>query len=188
MIEALITSLSIEEIATYLGIFIMIFALSPYGIHVLRKLFAYAAGQPQPSLPRQVYRTRRGSPMERVIETAETEIGKLVQIISDLRDELGEAHSRISCLEAEKEALIQRIRDLSGETGPSSEEDVLHTDRQRHRDLETLGLDPGRAWSWPEVRTAFRQQVLRHHPDRGGSDESLRAVTEAYDRLKTTYA
>jgi len=42
-----------------------------------------------------------------------------------------------------------------------------------------LGVVPGA--SLGEVKAAFREKALAHHPDRGGTDEAFIAVKRAYD-------
>lgn len=38
--------------------------------------------------------------------------------------------------------------------------------------------------SWPDIQAAYRQKVLKTHPDRGGSDDAFRRVQQAYELLK----
>lgn len=48
--------------------------------------------------------------------------------------------------------------------------------------LQVLGLDE--AYSRDQVFKAYRQQQLRHHPDRGGSVVASQAVNAAWSYLK----
>jgi len=44
-----------------------------------------------------------------------------------------------------------------------------------------LGLEPGANKS--EIKKAYREQALKHHPDTGGSEEIFKFVTMAYEIL-----
>lgn len=46
-----------------------------------------------------------------------------------------------------------------------------------------LGVDPGA--SLREIRDAYHQKSLKHHPDRGGDEWAFRMVTRAYEILST---
>ena len=52
-------------------------------------------------------------------------------------------------------------------------------------DLSILGL----SWpcAWEEVQRAYRAEVMRTHPDRGGSSEEFIRVEEAYQRLQQNF-
>lgn len=45
-----------------------------------------------------------------------------------------------------------------------------------------LGLSPSAQWE--EVERAYRQKAKIHHPDRGGDADTMRALNEAYSRIK----
>jgi len=45
-----------------------------------------------------------------------------------------------------------------------------------------LGLAPSA--SWDEVEKAYRKKAKLHHPDLGGDADTMRALNEAYERLK----
>lgn len=71
--------------------------------------------------------------------------------------------------------------------------DEIMADIRRERDAElaaeplaVLGLLPGATGE--EIQAAYRQKVRETHPDRGGSGEELRKVTEAWEKLKATEA
>jgi len=65
--------------------------------------------------------------------------------------------------------------DVSPDTGPNGAEDL---------DLcyRLLGLAPSATWR--EVEKAFRKKAQVHHPDHGGDEDAMRALNEAYVRLK----
>ncbi len=48
-------------------------------------------------------------------------------------------------------------------------------------DLKTLGLSAMPDMS--SLKVAYRSQAMRHHPDRGGSQEQFVAVNAAYERI-----
>ena len=58
-----------------------------------------------------------------------------------------------------------------------------------HGALRLLGLptDPGERLTLRQIRDAYRELALTHHPDSGGSLESMRRVNEAYQLLKELY-
>jgi hypothetical protein len=45
-----------------------------------------------------------------------------------------------------------------------------------------LGLSPSA--SWDEIERAYRAKAKIHHPDHGGDEDTMRALNEAYSRLK----
>lgn len=52
---------------------------------------------------------------------------------------------------------------------------------------ETLGFDALPA-SFSQVKQGFRRQVMRAHPDRGGSTEEVQKLNQAFSVLKAHYA
>ena len=50
-----------------------------------------------------------------------------------------------------------------------------------------LPTDAGHAFSLAEIREAYRERALSHHPDAGGSVEAMRRLNEAYQLLKELY-
>jgi curved DNA-binding protein CbpA len=38
-----------------------------------------------------------------------------------------------------------------------------------------------------QIREAYREMALRHHPDSGGSVDTMRRLNEAYQLLKELY-
>lgn len=53
--------------------------------------------------------------------------------------------------------------------------------------LLQLPTDPGQRLTLAQIREAYRQMALSHHPDSGGSEEAMRRVNEAYQLLKELY-
>ncbi|MFN4868158.1 MAG: J domain-containing protein [Cyanobium sp.] len=58
-----------------------------------------------------------------------------------------------------------------------------------HGALKLLNLPttPGHRLTLPQIRDAYRELALAHHPDSGGSDEDMRRLNEAYQLLKELY-
>lgn len=53
--------------------------------------------------------------------------------------------------------------------------------------LLQLPTDPGERLTLPQIREAYREMALAHHPDAGGSDDLMRRLNEAYQLLKELY-
>ena len=53
--------------------------------------------------------------------------------------------------------------------------------------LLNLPTDPGQRLALPQIREAYRELALSHHPDAGGSVEAMRRINEAYQLLKELY-
>lgn len=53
--------------------------------------------------------------------------------------------------------------------------------------LLQLPTDAGHAISLAQIREAYRERALSHHPDAGGSVEAMRRLNEAYQLLKELY-
>ena len=68
--------------------------------------------------------------------------------------------------------------------GPQSHWDTREdneTDSAFQGAMSVLGLDAGDGVS--ELKRAYKEQVKKHHPDRGGDPEKFRIVTVAYKTL-----
>ena len=55
--------------------------------------------------------------------------------------------------------------------------------------LRTLQVHPGpdQGITLGQIREAYREMALQHHPDSGGSVEAMRRINEAYQLLKELY-
>jgi hypothetical protein len=53
--------------------------------------------------------------------------------------------------------------------------------------LLQLPTTPGHRLTLREIREAYREMALAHHPDSGGSEEVMRRLNEAYQMLKELY-
>ncbi len=58
-----------------------------------------------------------------------------------------------------------------------------------HGALKVLDLPtaPGHQLSLNQIREAYREQAMSHHPDSGGSADAMRRLNEAYQLLKELY-
>lgn len=75
--------------------------------------------------------------------------------------------------------IMQGIRELRGEDVnreppmTSGEEDLCY---------KIMGLSS--TASWQEVERAYRSKAKVHHPDHGGDEDTMRALNDAYAKLK----
>ena len=74
--------------------------------------------------------------------------------------------------------IIRGIRELRGERlgeEPANGADV-------ELSYKMLGVSPSAQWE--EIERAYRTKAKIHHPDRGGDDDAMRALNDAYNLLK----
>ena len=76
--------------------------------------------------------------------------------------------------------IIRALRELKGErfddeTPPSRGGDVDMCYRM-------LGISPSSGWD--EIEKAYKRKAKIHHPYLGGDEDMMRALNEAYNRLK----
>lgn len=66
---------------------------------------------------------------------------------------------------------------------------TLENTMSLHGALKLLGLPttPGNRLTLADIREAYREQAVHHHPDSGGSAEQMRRLNEAYQMLKELY-
>ena len=66
---------------------------------------------------------------------------------------------------------------------------TLESTMTLHGALRQLQLptDPGVRVTLTEIRDAYREMALKHHPDSGGSLDAMRRLNEAYQLLKELY-
>ena len=50
---------------------------------------------------------------------------------------------------------------------------------------EVLGVN--RSFTKDEIKKVYLQQVKKHHPDVGGSEEKMKAINQSWDSLKGRY-
>lgn len=66
---------------------------------------------------------------------------------------------------------------------------TLESTMTLHGALRQLQLptDPGQRVTLTQIRDAYREMALKHHPDSGGSLDAMRRLNEAYQLLKELY-
>ncbi|HIJ65054.1 MAG TPA: DnaJ domain-containing protein [Candidatus Hydrogenedentes bacterium] len=74
--------------------------------------------------------------------------------------------------------VIRALRELRGErqqeTAPSRSDVALA--------CKMLGVAPSTPWA--DIEAAYRRKAKIHHPDKGGDDDAMRALNDAYALLK----
>lgn len=77
--------------------------------------------------------------------------------------------------------IVRGLRELRGERfddeAPASGGDLDMCFR-------ILGISPSS--NWDDIERAYKRKAKIHHPDRGGDEDTMRALNEAYNRLKRT--
>jgi hypothetical protein len=75
--------------------------------------------------------------------------------------------------------VLRALRELRGEQVPEPP-------RKTKQDVEVcyrlLGLSPSAKWE--DIERAYRAKAKIHHPDRGGDEDAMRALNEAYNLIK----
>jgi hypothetical protein len=76
--------------------------------------------------------------------------------------------------------VIRGLRELRGERV----DDPAPAVRSGDMDMcfRLMGLSP--TATMEEVERAYRQKAKKHHPDHGGDDDTMRALNEAYQRIR----
>jgi hypothetical protein len=77
--------------------------------------------------------------------------------------------------------IIRGLKELRGDPLPP-EQPVNMANGEIDLCYRMLGLAPSA--SWDEVEKAYRKKAKVHHPDLGGDADTMRALNEAYERLK----
>ena len=77
--------------------------------------------------------------------------------------------------------VMRGLRELRGE---HVEESASHPHRRDDDEVcfRLLGISPSAPWE--DVERAYRAKAKVHHPDRGGDEDAMRALNEAYHRIK----
>ncbi|MGB5136387.1 MAG: DnaJ domain-containing protein [Prochlorococcaceae cyanobacterium] len=94
-----------------------------------------------------------------------------------------------STLEMRLPTLIRRFVHRFRRRRPGASFQTLEHTMTLHGALKLLQLPtaPGHRLTLPEIREAYRQLALAHHPDSGGSEDTMRRLNEAYQLLKELY-
>ena len=75
--------------------------------------------------------------------------------------------------------IMRGLRELRGERlddesyGSSGDLDMCY---------RLLGISPSAKWE--EIERAYKNKAKVHHPDKGGDGDTMRALNEAYSRIK----
>lgn len=81
--------------------------------------------------------------------------------------------------------IMRALRQLFGGFDDADESDTPGAPPSKH-DVEVcyrlLGVSPSTPWE--DVERAYRRKAKVHHPDRGGDEDAMRALNEAYALLK----
>lgn len=75
--------------------------------------------------------------------------------------------------------VIRALRELRGEHVPDPPAPGSNDTEVAFR---LLGLSPSA--SWEEIERAYRAKAKIHHPDLGGDADAMRALNEAYNRIR----
>lgn len=78
-------------------------------------------------------------------------------------------------------AVVRGLRQLRGEDIPE-EPRPQEADRELEMCYKVLGVSP--TASWDDIQRAYRTKAQRHHPDHGGDDDIMRALNDAYAKLR----
>lgn len=74
--------------------------------------------------------------------------------------------------------IIRGLQELRGDVPPEP------PPRNDDLDLCYKLLGVSSSASWQEIERAYRQKAKLHHPDRGGDEDTMRALNDAYAKLK----
>jgi len=75
--------------------------------------------------------------------------------------------------------IVRALRELRGE---HVEEPPSPSSADADLAYKMLGVSPSSPWD--VVEKAYRQKAKLHHPDRGGDEDTMRALNEAYTQIK----
>lgn len=95
----------------------------------------------------------------------------------------------ISTLEVRLPTLIRRFVHRFRKRRKGTSFQTLEHTMTLHGALKLLQLPtaPGHRLTLAEIREAYRDLAMSHHPDSGGSEERMRRLNEAYQLLKELY-
>jgi len=78
--------------------------------------------------------------------------------------------------------VIQGLRELRGERVDKAPRASSTPPSDMELCFRLLGLSPSA--SWEDIERAYRKKAKVHHPDLGGDEDAMRALNEAYERIK----
>jgi hypothetical protein len=192
MIDNFISTTPLSDLIRYFVIAIVIVALSPYGIYLIRMAFAIVTGGPKPFIRKKETGISAVSNLESV---AISRIEGLLEDIEGLQFQLASRDHDFATLENENEALKKHIRSLeAGEDQSAGAQDWNEEPTKSGSydpDLAMFGLDPKvdhkNKPEWSDIKAAHRAAVKANHPDMGGDEAILKDLNIAYERLKKKY-
>lgn len=76
--------------------------------------------------------------------------------------------------------ILRGLRELRGGVGSNEAEHAGDPDLDLCSKL--LGVSPSAPWK--EIERAYRAKAKIHHPDLGGDEDAMRALNDAYARLR----
>jgi DnaJ-domain-containing protein 1 len=193
MIKDFIIGSTWEDIVRYTVICVVLTAMSPYGIFIIRYLFAWITGAPTPYIVTKKQTAKQAiSELEKV---ATDRMRQMADVVEKLQQSLEEATSINEALEAENEALKRHIRHMCGDRSESSDHQNEWSYQSDPKDsyasdFAVLGLRSHPRPTWDEVKKAYRAAAKEHHPDnpeQSGSDELFKRINAANENLKVLY-
>lgn len=75
--------------------------------------------------------------------------------------------------------IMRGLRELRGER---IEDDGYGSSGDLDMCYRLLGISPSAKWE--EIEKAYKTKAKVHHPDKGGDGDTMRALNEAYSRIK----
>lgn len=78
--------------------------------------------------------------------------------------------------------IIRGLRELRGDAPPPPPSGRPMGDHDLDMCYKILGVSTTSTWT--EVEQAYKRKAKVHHPDRGGDEDAMRTLNEAYNLLK----
>jgi len=77
--------------------------------------------------------------------------------------------------------IVRGLRDLRGDPAPP-EHGAPPSSGSMDLGYKMLGVSPSAPWE--EIERAYRSKAKIHHPDKGGDEDTMRALNDAYSQIK----